>query len=69
MRFNRTSKYNRTPWLFYAVFTFIAVVALAQFVIVGWGVYYVMSDPIGSATSIGNFVSAMITPIIDALGR
>lgn len=55
------------PYIFAGVFVLVMTIIIAQFAVVGYVGYQVISDPDAAATAIGNTLGEIVRPVADAV--
>jgi hypothetical protein len=55
------------PYVFAGIFVLVLTITIAQFAVVGYVGYQVISDPDAAATAIGNTLGEIVRPVADAV--
>lgn len=55
------------PKLFIAIFVIVFTVIIVQFAVIGWAGYNLLTDPEGTANTVGTVVGEVIRPVVDAI--
>ena len=55
------------PVLFIGVFALVVILVLGQVALIGWASYNLLTDPTGTANTVGTVVGEAIRPVIEAV--
>lgn len=55
------------PVLFIGVFALVVILVLGQVALVGWASYNLLTDPTGTANTVGTVLGEAIRPIVEAV--
>jgi hypothetical protein len=57
------------PYVFGVIFTIALAVIVGQFALIGWAGYHMITNPEGSAATIGKIVAEAVAPVADAVKK
>ena len=55
------------PKLFIGIFVVVITVIIVQFAVIGWAGYNLLTDPEGTANTVGTVLGEVIRPVADSI--